>query len=497
MIDRPLAERSSLRLRPDASRVIAMLFVAGQEVVGGSESRASAVVDRVLALDEVDVRFRLDDLMRRFGHRHRSLTSTFEENAARIGNRLEPGRTLSRERRLLLGATFTHEFSVESASLCNPSMVAHPDQTGVPVGELRFVMSVRAIGEGHRSSIGFRSGIVAADGAVSIDEPAPFPTVGTIQPGICRRDVFQARLGMVGRDGESASFVLGALGETFSFAELAKELELLESQFDTRSNALATATRLRAIAARSYDVSFPPVSQLSERVLWPATAAEANGMEDARFVRFVDDDGRVTFYATYTAFDGVGITQQLLETNDFVTFSASPLVGPAATNKGLAIFPRRVGGQFAALSRFDRESNAVAYTSSIGQWEDATTVQSPVCDWEVVQLGNCGPPIETERGWLVLTHGVGPMRTYSIGALLLDLDDPRKVVATLAEPLLTPEADEQDGYVPNVVYSCGTLVHNGILVIPYGVADTAIGFARVEVKRLLDAMTYGPSGEGE
>jgi len=475
------------------SRVITRLFVAGQEVVGGSESRASGVVDRILALDEVDVKLRLDDLMERFGHRHRDLTATFEENAARIGNRLESGSELSRERWLLLGATFTHEYSVESASLCNPSMVAHPDQTGVPVGGLRFVMSVRGIGEGHRSSIGFRSGTVAADGVVSLDDTEPFLTVGSCQPGVYRRDVFHARLGAVGRDGESASFVLDAFGETFTAAELEVGLALLEAQRDTRSNAHGTATRLRAIAACNYDVVFPSGSRLSERVLWPASAAEANGMEDARFVRFVDDDDRVTYYATYTAFDGVDISQQLLETNDFVTFSASPLVGPAATNKGLAIFPRRVGGQFAALSRFDRESNAVAFSSSVGQWEDATTVQSPVRDWEVVQLGNCGPPIETERGWLVLTHGVGPMRTYSIGALLLDLHDPRKVIATLAEPLLTPEADEQDGYVPNVVYSCGALVHNGILVIPYGVADMSIGFAQVEVSRLLDAMTLGPT----
>jgi predicted GH43/DUF377 family glycosyl hydrolase len=487
-----LARRTDVRLRPDASRVVAQLFVAGQEVVGGSESRASGVVGRILALDEADVQRRLDELVERFASRHRDIAATFRRHAGRIGNRLGPDVELSEERWLLLGAAFTHEHAVEAASICNPSMVAHPDQTAAPPGGLRFLMSVRGISEGHRSSIGFRSGTLTADGAVAVDEPGPFPTVGAVQAGEFDRDVFHGRLRALGSDGESAAYVLDHLAATFTADELEERLRMLADQRDTRQNARATIAQLRTIAACTYGIQFPPEAELSERVLSPATPSESHGMEDARFVRFVEDDGEVTYCATYTAFDGTGVTQQLLHTTDFTSFVSSPLVGPAATNKGLALFPRRVGGRFAALSRHDRETNAVALSDSLGCWDGAVTCQSPDRGWEVVQLGNCGSPIETAAGWLVLTHGVGPMRTYSIGALLLDLDDPTRVLATLAEPLLTPAADEQDGYVPNVVYSCGGLLHGDTLVIPYGIADSSIGIAIVPCGDLLEAMA--PAG---
>ena len=484
----PLAVRHGTRLRPDPSRVVAQLFVAGQEVVGGSESRASGVVARILTLDEVDVKRRLDELFRRFGPRHRDLAATFSHHANRIGNRLDPETDLSEERWLLLGATFTHEYAVEAAALCNPSIVAHPDQASAPIGALRFVLSVRGIGEGHRSSIGFRTGTVAASGAVIVDDAAPFPTLPSVQPGVFDREVFHGRLRALGRDGESAGYVLDNLPDTFTADELEFQLGVLAGQHDTRRNAHTTAALLRSIAACSYSARFPAETHVSERVLSPAMAAESHGMEDARFVRFVDDDGAVTYYATYTAFDGVAISQQLLETDDFATFGTSPITGPAATNKGLALFPRRIGGRFAALSRHDRETNAVARSDTLAYWDTATTFQAPASDWDVIQLGNCGSPIETSEGWLVLTHAVGPMRTYSIGALLLDLDDPTKVVASLPEPLLAPSDDEQDGYVPNVVYSCGALLHGTTLVLPYGIADASVGVATAHWPDLRDAM---------
>lgn len=483
-----LATRSGVRLNPDPSRVVAQLFVAGQEIVGGSESRVSGVVGRILALDEADVKLRLDELLERFGRRHRDLFATFSQHADRIGNRLDPESELSEERWLLLGATFTHEYAVEAASLCNPSMVAHPDQTLAPAGGLRFVMSVRGIGEGHRSSIGFRTGVVTAEGTVTIDEPEPFATAGSVYGGVFDRTVFHARLRALGKDGESAAYVLDHLDETFTADDLESRLAVLAGQRDTRRNAHAMVAQFRAIAACSYGTHFPDDTHLSERVLSPAMGAESHGMEDARFVRFVEDDGAVTYYATYTAYDGTFVSQQLLETHDFVSFTSSPLVGPAASNKGLAIFPRRIGGRYAAMSRHDRETNAVAFSDTLGHWEKAVTCQVPQRDWEIIQLGNCGPPIETDAGWLVLTHGVGPMRTYSIGAVLLDLDDPRIVLAMLPEPLLTPAGDEQDGYVPNVVYSCGGLLHGDTLVIPYGIADTAVSAATVRWPALLDAM---------
>lgn len=484
-----LVTRGDERLVGDPARVVAQLFVAGQELAGGSESRASGVVARILALDETDVKLRLDELIERFGRRHRDLAATFSHHADRIGNRLDPVHELSEERWLLLGATFTHEYSIEAASICNPSMVAHPDQSGIPAGAVRFVMSVRNIGEGHRSSIGFRTGTVAADGTVVVDEAERYPTLGSVQAGVFDRLVFHARLRALGKDGESAAYVLDHLGRTFTADELEHRLAVLTLQRDTRRNAQTTATLLRTIAACSYTTHFPAHSHLSERVLWPATAVESHGVEDARFVRFVEDDDKVTYYATYTAYDGSDISQQLLHTDDFLSFEASPMVGPAAANKGLALFPRRIAGRFAAMSRHDRETNAVTFSDTLlGPWDDAITCQTPDRDWEVIQLGNCGSPIETSDGWLVLTHGVGPMRTYSIGALLLDLDDPTTVLATLPEPLLTPATDEQDGYVPNVVYSCGAFLHRDTLVVPYGIADSAIRIATAPWAAVLDAM---------
>jgi predicted GH43/DUF377 family glycosyl hydrolase len=480
-------ERSDQRLEPDAARVVARLFVAGQEVVGGSESRASGVVARILALDEDDVQRTLAELLHRFRHRHRDLVTTFSHHADRIGNRLDPNAELSEARWLLLGATFTHEYSIESASLCNPSIVEHPDQSSAPVGSVRFVMSVRGIGEGHRSSIGFRTGTVDASGDVLVDEADPFPTLATVESGLFDRQHFVDQLRAVGGASDSAAYVLDHLADTFSADELDAQLGVLAGQHDTRRNAHTTAALLRSIAACSYVAHFPAHTTMSERVLAPAMAAESHGMEDARFVRFVGDDGEVTYYATYTAFDGVSISQQLLRTTDFMRFASSPMIGPAATNKGLALFPRRIAGRFVALSRHDRETNAIAFSDTLSYWDRAVTCQAPERPWEVIQLGNCGSPMETEEGWLVLTHGVGPMRTYSIGAMLLDLDDPTKVVRTLAEPLLRPD-DDQDGYVPNVVYTCGALMHGDTLVVPYGIADTSIGVATVRWPELLDAM---------
>lgn len=474
-------------LAPDPSRVVAQLFVAGNEVVGPGASRASSVVARILALDEEDVQRELAAVLHRFGGRHRDLASTFSTHAERVANRIDPDADLSADRWLLLGATFTHEYSIEAASLCNPSIVAHPDQTSAPVGGLRFVMSVRGIGEGHRSSIGFRTGTIDADRHVIVDEPGPFPTLASVEPAVFDRAHFARRLRALGAHTASAADVLAHLDDSFSSEELESQLGVLSGQQDTRRDTHTTASLLRSIASCSYTARFSTDTLLSERVLAPAMAAESRGMEDARFVRFLDSAGEATYYATYTAFDGVAISQQLLQTRDFAQFAVSPMVGPAAMNKGLALFPRLVGGRFAALSRHDRETNAVAFSDSLLHWGEAVTIQIPHRPWEVIQLGNCGSPIETPDGWLVLTHGVGAMRTYSIGALLLDIDDPTTVTGTLPEPLLVP-GEGQDGYVPNVVYSCGALLHGDTLVLPYGVADTSIAIATIPWAEVLDAM---------
>jgi predicted GH43/DUF377 family glycosyl hydrolase len=484
----PAVERTSQRLRADPARVITRLFVPGKEGFEQQESRAGAVLARILALDEDEVLASLDDVITRFDGRHRKLACTFRRHALELADRLGPGEQLSEPRMLLLGATFTSEYAIEAAALCNPSIVAHPDQAGTAPGTLRFVLSVRGIGEGHRSSIGFRTGVIDATGRPEVDHPAALATVGETAPALLDAAVFHAELARLEDDGEAADLVFGALGERFTRSDLDAQLSNLENHLSTRGRAQQTIAEIRAIAQRTYAIEFPHGIPLTERVLWPAMPAEETGMEDARFVRFVDDGGSVTSYASYTAYSGSRISQQLLATKDFRSFTSMPMVGPAAANKGLALFPRRIGGRYVALSRADRESNAIAYSDCPYVWTDAQACQLPRESWEVLQLGNCGSPIETDAGWLVLTHGVGPMRTYWIGAILLDLDDPARIIGRLREPLLSPSADEQNGYVPNVVYSCGALVHADTLVLPYGIGDSAIGFATVAMPELMAAL---------
>jgi predicted GH43/DUF377 family glycosyl hydrolase len=484
-----LVTRSPQRLVADPSRVITRLFVPGQEGFEHQESRAGAVLARILALDEGQVRMSLDDMVIRFNGRHRDLADTFRRHARELADRLDPGRELSEVRTLLLGAAFTSEYAIEGAALCNPSIVAHPDQAGTVAGSLRFAMSVRGIGEGHLSSIGFRTGVIDAAGGSTIDDPAPFATVGAAEPALLDAAVFRSELTRLDEAGEVADYVLDRLGPTFTQAALGKQLAQLQTHLRTRGHAEETISSFRSIAERSYAVEFSDRTTLSERVLWPSMGAELGGMEDARFVRFIDDDGSITCYATYTAYSGSNISQQLLETRDFQCFTSTPIAGRAAANKGLALFPRRIRGRFAAMSRSDRESNTVAYSDDLSVWTGSLACQVPTRAWEVLQLGNCGSPIETDAGWLVLTHGVGPMRTYSIGAILLDLDDPTRIIGQLPEPLLSPATDEQDGYVPNVVYSCGALVHADTLVLPYGISDGAIGIATVPLPELLAALS--------
>ncbi len=490
-----LVYRNPCRIEADPARVITRLFVPGQEGFERQESRAGAVLSRILALTDNDVRVALHDVLARFDKRHRDLKGTFRRHANELADRLDPDRELTEARMLLLGATFTNEYAVEGAALCNPSIVAHPDQADTAAGSLRFVMSVRGIGEGHRSSIGFRSGVVDSAGNATVDDPAPFASTGRVDPTLLDAAVFRAELSMRDRAGEASGYVFDALGELFTRSDLDERIDSLRSHLSTRGHAEDTIAVIRGIATRCYGVEFHSEEPLSERVLWPAMEAEQAGMEDARFVRFVDDDGSVTYYATYTAYTGSHISQQLLKTTDFRSFTSVPLVGRAAANKGLALFPRRINGRYAAMSRSDRETNSVAFADHLSVWMTASPCQQPTEAWETLQLGNCGPPIETDAGWLVLTHGVGPMRTYSIGAILLDLDDPTRVLGRLRRPLLTPSSDEQNGYVPNVVYSCGALVHADTVVIPYGIDDSAIGIATAPLHDLLAEILDQPESD--
>lgn len=478
---------SGVVLAPDYRRVIARLFIPGHEDVGPGDSRAGPVIERLLQLSEAAVEAALADLDRRFAHRHRNLHQTFRLHAELVKARLDPAIELSDARRLLLGATFTHEYTVEGAALCNPSAVLFPEQDRP--GQTAFVMSVRCIGEGHRSSIGFRTGFVSDNGQVTINPTGRFPEMAIASPGLLKKSVFQMKLSQHTEASENAAFVLDHLPTYFTRAELDDRIGALAADTVTRRDTEQTIFHLSQLAHESYTVEFDQETEIDERILWPQVAAEQNGMEDARFVRFVDDSGFVTYYATYTAFDGINIAQHLLETTDFRSFSAAPMAGAAAVGKGLALFPRRIRGKFVALSRSNRESNSIAFSDDVSCWPQAEVIQVPEQPWETIQLGNCGSPIETTKGWLVLTHGVGPMRTYSLGALLLDLDDPRRVVAHTAQPLLSPASERQNGYVPNVLYTCGAFLRGDTLVLPYAIADQSIAISTLSVSRLLKSMT--------
>jgi predicted GH43/DUF377 family glycosyl hydrolase len=477
--------RLSPQLGPDPRRVLARLFVPGQEMLTEGESRAGGVIDRILALSDEEVATTLEATLTGFAGRHRELEGILEDHFDLVAHRLGARRDLSEERRLLIGAYFTNEYSVEGAALFNPSIVLHPDQDQLGLGEARIILSLRGVGEGHLSCIEFRTGIVDAGSDVRIDDPGPVLVPGRARPPVYERELFRGKLAELGEAGESAAFVLDSLPARFSQVELELALADLGDQILTRTTARETIDHIRRVAASNYDTVFPEDSAIGERVLWPIGPTESHGMEDARFVRFVDDDGRVTYYGTYTAFDGVHVAPQLLETADFQTFRVTQMAGPAARNKGMALFPRRIGGRYVALSRWDRENNAIVTSDDCRSWGTPTTLQSPLHPWELLQIGNCGSPLETPDGWLVLTHGVGPMRVYSIGALLLDLDDPTRVVARLPEPLMVPDASEREGYVPNVLYSCGALLHGESVVLPYGIGDAAIGVAVIQLPDLL------------
>lgn len=485
-VDEPEIVYTGIEILPDSSRVVSRLFVPGLEPLGPSGSRAGAVIDRVLVLDEDTVEEALRDVLARCGHRHRDLLAVFDDHASRVVTLIDPGLDVSPARLSLIGACFTHEFTVEAAALCNPSIVLIGDGDA---GAARYALSVRGIGEGHISTIGFRTGTISASGDVSLDEPSPFAATVIGEPGVHHRSTFHARLDALGDDFTNVSRFLAMLPPTFDDAALASALRTAAADSTIHRLDPGTVAHITDLSRSSYVVQFPPTGDISERVLWPHAPAELQGMEDARFVRFVEDDGSVVYYGTYTAFDRVRTSVQVLETRDFAAFASSPVAGPAATGKGLALFPRKVGGRYVALTRSDRETNEISSSDDLRRWTTHQTLQPPRESWEVIQVGNCGSPIETEDGWLVLTHGVGPMRTYSLGALLLDLDDPTHVLARTRRPLLVPAGDLQDGYVPNVIYTCGAVAHGDTLVLPFGIGDQRIRLATTSVAGVLASMT--------
>ncbi len=483
-----LATRTQIHLQPDPSRVLLHLFIAGQEDFSSVHSRANLVIERCLAISENEVEEALNELVARFLPHHDDLRYCFDLHFIRIANLIPHSTIISQSRRLLIGALFTHEYSTEGASLTNPSIVLG-DSTGSD--STPFVMSVRGIGEGHRSSIGFRTGTISKEGKILVEPPKSALKVGMIHEILLSKHIFMDLLDAPNILSDNATLILNNLSETFTGSELEIQVRRLLNDRETFRNADLAATHFRSIAEKSYAVSFPSECPLSEQILWPHSRAEWRGMEDLRLVRFVEEDESVKYFGTYTAFDGNSVTQQLLQTPDFKSFKISPVSGTPASSKGLALFPRRIDGQFAALSRCDGETNSICFSDNPDRWDCSQELDAPKHWRELVQMGNCGSPIETEQGWLVLTHSVGPMRTYTIGAILLDLHDPTRVIGKLTEPLIRPEIDSLGGYVPNVVYSCGGAIHDEQLVIPFGVNDQSIGIATVKVEDVFAQMKMG------
>jgi predicted GH43/DUF377 family glycosyl hydrolase len=425
-----------------------------------------------------------------FSGRHEDIEGIFQRHLNKVKCLLPLDVTLSDIQRTLIGAYFTKEYAIESAALFNPSVVPHPDQSGLDKGSLRFIMSLRATGEGHISSIVFRSGVLDRDNALIFDPISDFVETPDLQFGpVYNRGVFQRKLEGMGANSEAAAYVLSQMPEDFSYTELKDMIETLrlEPHFPVPVQN-RTLGIMRLLAKSNYRVSFHADHRISERVIFPVSKNESRGIEDARFVRFLDDNAKVIYFATYTAYNGITVLPQLIETRDFIKFDISTLSGKAARNKGMALFPRKIGGRYAMLSREDGENNRIMFSDNIHFWQRSQTIQKPVYPWEFMQIGNCGSPLETDKGWIVLTHGVGPMRKYCISAMLLDLEKPSRIIARLDEPLLSPHEKEREGYVPNVVYSCGAMIHGNELVIPYAMSDVNSGIATVSVNELLGCM---------
>src|SRR2546425_598055 len=480
-------KRTATILKPDQSRVLLRPFSPGDP------PRVSRIISRILSLPENLVGPLLDEVSAEFSQRHQQIRKLFLERFEQVRELLLTDEEVSEQRRLLIGSYFLAEYSLESAALFNPSIVPHPDQTDLPSGALRFILSLRATGEGHISSITFRTGIIHPDRRIEVLRPTGFLAEPRQIPNpLYEKALFERKLFELGLTSEFTSRVMNKLGESFALEELRANLEaeLKESRLsDRRVQEQQKATQGIWMLARSnYEVQFEPEQQLSERIIFPVTPSQGNGIEDARFVCFQNDDGTHIYYATFTAYDGKVVVPELVETSDFLLFRFITLNGPAAENKGMAIFPRKINGLYAMLSRQDNENINLMFSDNVHFWYERKMLLKPAFPWELFQIGNCGSPIETDAGWLVLSHGVGPLRKYSIGAFLLDREDPTKVIGRLHEPLLKPNQNEREGYVPNVVYTCGALVHNGELIIPYGLADHATSFATVPLDELLAAM---------
>jgi predicted GH43/DUF377 family glycosyl hydrolase len=481
---KPKVKRKKKKILGDSSRVITRLHIPD------GVHRLPKIIQRIMDMPDTDTENLLEQIMLDFSERHKDIKSVFENHLHAIEEYIPRDTVLSQTQRALIGAYFTMEYSIESAALFNPSIIPHPDQSGLDKGNLRFIMSLRATGEGHVSSIVFRSGVLDRNNTFLFDPVSDYVETPDVHlNSVYDRHLFQLKLNEMDACNEVTAHILDQLPKDFTSNELKEKIGALYANpvfSETRQN--ETFEVMNWLANSNYEMSFKPDHRISERVIFPVSENESRGIEDARFVQFFDDKGEVTYYATYTAYNDFKILPQLIKTKDFIKFKVITLNGKAVQNKGMALFPRKVNGRYVMLSRQDGENNHIMFSDNIHFWQESEIIQEPKRPWEFIQIGNCGSPLETDEGWIVLTHGVGPIRQYCLGALLLDLENPAKIIASLDEPLLIPHEEEREGYVPNVVYTCGALIHNNELVIPYAMSDIMSGIATVEVTELINCM---------
>ena len=475
--------RLPVTLTSDIRRVITRFFDPG------GEARIRSIVERIRGLSGGQVDRLLDEVFLKFRNRHDNIVSVLEENYRTGMAIIGMSADFSRNQCLLIGAYLTTEYSIESAALFNPSIVLHQNQHNLPEGAVRFTMSLRATGEGHVSSIVFRTGIITSDYQIQIDPCRRLARPGRVVPdGQYNKRLFRRKLTDIGVHDKTMDLVLNRLADSFTVAQLEHAITEAREATSEKQQLEASLQDIHWLAQSNYQLELPREAEASEVVIFPQSSNESHGIEDLRMVRFVDDDGTVTYYGTCTAFDGYRILPQLIETRDFHKVGVHTINGNCAQNKGMALFPRRIGGHYVMCSRIDGENLYIMYSDIVHFWETAKLLKTPRNPWEFVQIGNCGSPLETPEGWLLLTHGVGPMRTYCIGAMLLDLNDPLKVIGCLDEPLIMPTEKERDGYVPNVAYSCGAMIHNEHLYLPFATSDMVTRIAMVSLDSLLNRL---------
>ncbi|MCK3684931.1 glycoside hydrolase family 130 protein [Maribellus sp. YY47] len=480
--------RKGIKFCPDASRVIARFLYTGDE-------RALNTIRSVIGMSENSVMQILNPVLRDYSLRHRNISKIFEKHFNKIAHLLEKLNvgpdSLNTSTKILIGSYFTMEYSIESAAFFNPSIVEHPDQSETGPNEKRVIISFRATGEGHISSIVFRTGVLDKNNNLSIEPVGKMlEEAEHIRRYVYEKKSFKRKLNEM-KDVHAiipSGLILDKLNNTFTYGELRDCIKDARKSLHLTAEKEALFNQIIWLASSHYELDFSLDTNISERVIFPVSLNEKNGIEDARFVKFVDDNGEISYYATYTAYDGTSVMPKMLDTTNFYHFRILPLHGEIAQNKGMALFPRKVNGKYAMLCRLDGFNNYIAFSDNISVWRNAKLLQQPKFPWEFIQVGNCGSPIETDEGWLVITHGVGPMREYALGASLFDLQNPEKEIGRLKSPLLMPNAEEREGYVPNVVYSCGSIIHNGELIIPYAMSDYASTYATVNLHELLNEL---------